>query len=127
MRCARFVTGWKATGTVAPCSTPIASARISKPPTSRCGRAGSPAKCPRALPSRLRTERAMESRDIHVLGRQALALHSQGRHGEAETLYRRILAIDPLVFPALYLLGVTRLEQGDSAEAAHLMERALKL
>jgi protein O-GlcNAc transferase len=69
----------------------------------------------------------METRDVHVLGRQAVALHGQGRHAEAEALYRRILALDPRVFPALYLLGVLRLEQGDSAEAASLIERALAL
>lgn len=69
----------------------------------------------------------MESRDVHVLGRQAVALHRQGRLADAETLYRRILEIDPRVFPALYLLGVARLEQGDSGEAAGLIERALAL
>jgi protein O-GlcNAc transferase len=69
----------------------------------------------------------METRDVHVLGRQAVALHQQGRRAEAEQLYRQILAIDPKVFPALYLLGVIRLEQGDSAESAALIERALAL
>ena len=69
----------------------------------------------------------METRDVHVLGRQAVALHQQGRHAEAEQLYRRVLAIDARVFPALYLLGVIRLEQGDSTEAASLIERALAL
>jgi protein O-GlcNAc transferase len=69
----------------------------------------------------------METRDVHVLGRQAVALHQQGKPAEAERLYRRILEIDPRIFPALYLLGVLRLEQGDSAEAADLIERALPL
>lgn len=69
----------------------------------------------------------METRDIHVLGRQAVALHQQGRPAEAEKLYRQVLAIDPGVFPALYLLGVLRLEQGDSADATGLIERALAL
>jgi protein O-GlcNAc transferase len=69
----------------------------------------------------------METRDVHVLGRQAVALHQQGKPAEAERLYRQILEIDPQVFPALYLLGVLRLEQGDSAEAAGLIERALAL
>jgi protein O-GlcNAc transferase len=69
----------------------------------------------------------VETRDLHVLGRQAVALHQQGKRTEAEQLYRRVLDIDPRVFPALYLLGVLRLEQGDSAEAASLIERALAL
>jgi predicted O-linked N-acetylglucosamine transferase (SPINDLY family) len=69
----------------------------------------------------------VETRDVHVLGRQAVALHQQGRLTEAEKLYRQLLAIDPRVFPALYLLGVLRLEHGDSAEAVTLIERALAL
>jgi protein O-GlcNAc transferase len=69
----------------------------------------------------------VETRDVHVLGRQAVALHQQRKLAEAETLYRQVLAIDPRVFPALYLLGVLRLEQGDSAEATSLIERALAL
>jgi protein O-GlcNAc transferase len=69
----------------------------------------------------------VETRDVHVLGRQAVTLHQQGRLAEAEALYRRVLEIDPRVFPALHLLGVLRLEQGDSGEAAGLIERALVL
>jgi protein O-GlcNAc transferase len=69
----------------------------------------------------------MEPQDIHVLGRQAVALHQEGRRPEAEQLYRQILAISPRLFPALYLLGVLRLEQGDSAEAERLIEQALTL
>ena len=64
---------------------------------------------------------------MHVLGRQAVALHQQGKLADAEQLYRQILEIDPRVFPALYLLGVLRLEQGDSAEAIGLIEKALAL
>lgn len=62
---------------------------------------------------------------LAALGNQAVALHRQGRLTEAEALYRQILAQDGHVFPALYLLGVLRLEQGDSGEAAALLERAL--
>lgn len=65
--------------------------------------------------------------DLHALGRQATLLHQQGRLSEAETLYRRILALDPRVFPALYLLGMLRLQQGDSGEASQLIERALAI
>lgn len=65
--------------------------------------------------------------DLSALGRRAVALHRQGRLAEAEQLYRRILELDGRVFPALYLLGVLRLEQGDSAEAGGLLERALAL
>lgn len=64
---------------------------------------------------------------LHHLGRQAVALHQQGRLAEAEQLYRQILQIDPRLFPALFFLGMLRLEQGDSAEAASLLERAVML
>jgi predicted O-linked N-acetylglucosamine transferase (SPINDLY family) len=64
---------------------------------------------------------------LDALGQEALTLHRQGRLAEAETLYRRILAIDPHVFPALYLLGGLRLQQGDSGEAADLLAEAVKL
>jgi protein O-GlcNAc transferase len=69
----------------------------------------------------------MDTRDIHVLGRQAVALYQQGKPAEAETLFRQALEINSNVFPALYLLGVIRLEQGDSAEAVDLIGRALAL
>ena len=69
----------------------------------------------------------MQTPDLHVLGRQAVALHQQGRRAEAEKLYRQVLDINPNVFPALYLLGTLRLEQGDSLEATSLIERALAL
>jgi len=63
--------------------------------------------------------------DLAALGRQATDLHQQGRLIEAEPLYRQILAASPSVYPALYLLGVLRLQLGDSAEAASLLQRAL--
>jgi predicted O-linked N-acetylglucosamine transferase (SPINDLY family) len=63
--------------------------------------------------------------DLADLGRQAVALHRQGRLVEAEGLYRQILDIDGRVFPALYLLGVLRLTQGDSAGALPLLARAV--
>lgn len=63
--------------------------------------------------------------DLAALGRQATALHQQGRLSEAEPLYRQILAANPSVYPALYLLGALRLQLGDSAEAASLLQRAL--
>ena len=62
---------------------------------------------------------------LHAWGRQAVALHQQGRLADAEKLYRQILESDARIFPALYLLGVLRLGQGDSEEAAALLTRAL--
>lgn len=65
--------------------------------------------------------------NLAALGQEALSLHRQGRLAEAENLYRRILAIDAHVFPALYLLGSLRLQQGDNGEAANLLAEAVKL
>ena len=65
--------------------------------------------------------------DLHAMGRQAITLHQQGRLADAETLYRQILRADPNVFPALYLLGMLRLQQGDNGEAVQLIGRALSL
>ena len=63
--------------------------------------------------------------DLSALGREAMALHRQGRLAEAEARYRQILALDPRLFPALSLLGSLRLQLGDSREAADLLARAL--
>lgn len=65
--------------------------------------------------------------DLHALGRQAITLHQQGRLAEAEALYRKILELDASVFPALYLLGMLRLQQGDSGEAVQLIGQALAI
>jgi predicted O-linked N-acetylglucosamine transferase (SPINDLY family) len=65
--------------------------------------------------------------DLRALGQQAMTLQGQGRLAEAESLYRKILATDPHVFPALYLLGSLRLQLGDSGEAADLLAAAVKL
>jgi predicted O-linked N-acetylglucosamine transferase (SPINDLY family) len=65
--------------------------------------------------------------DLRALGQQAMALHQQGRLGEAEALYRQIIAAAPNMFPALFLLGALRLESGDSAQAVELIGRALAI
>ncbi|HMH64108.1 MAG TPA: tetratricopeptide repeat protein, partial [Rhizomicrobium sp.] len=62
-----------------------------------------------------------------MLGRQAVALHQQGRLAEAEALYRQIIAAEPNLYPPLFLLGSLRLEQGDNTEAAALLGRALAI
>jgi predicted O-linked N-acetylglucosamine transferase (SPINDLY family) len=56
----------------------------------------------------------------------AISLHQQGRLGEAESLYRQILASRPNDFDALHRLGVVRHQQGHSVEALEFIERALK-
>jgi protein O-GlcNAc transferase len=56
-----------------------------------------------------------------------MALHQQGRLGEAEALYRQIIAADPNLFPALFLLGALRLQLGDCVQAVELIGQALAI
>jgi predicted O-linked N-acetylglucosamine transferase (SPINDLY family) len=69
----------------------------------------------------------MSSPDLQALGQHAISLHREGRSSEAQRLYRRILQINPRIFPALYFLGVLRLEQGDCTEAVSLIGQALAI
>src|SRR6266568_2639043 len=57
---------------------------------------------------------------------QALALHREGRLGEAEKVYNAVLKANPDHFDALHLCGVLQHQQGRSLEALHLVGRALR-
>jgi protein O-GlcNAc transferase len=56
-----------------------------------------------------------------------MALHGQGRLGEAEAIYRSLLARDPRHFDALHLLGLVRFQQGHTVEAHELIGKAVKI
>ena len=56
---------------------------------------------------------------------QALALHQRGQLGEAERLYRQVLAKDRNHLDVLNLLGVLALQTGRNDEAIALIKRAL--
>ncbi len=58
---------------------------------------------------------------------QALALHRAGRLSDAETIYRRILAVQPDDFDSLHLLGVIFFQRGDPAQAVRHIDRALAI
>ncbi|HKB96189.1 MAG TPA: tetratricopeptide repeat-containing glycosyltransferase family protein [Rhizomicrobium sp.] len=58
---------------------------------------------------------------------QAVAAHRRGDLGEAERLYRRVLAAAPSSFAAHHMLGVLRAQSGDAAEALELIGAALTL
>jgi len=58
---------------------------------------------------------------------QGMMLHGQGRLGEAELVYRSVLARDPHQFDALHLLGLVRFQQGHPAEAHELISKAVKI
>jgi tetratricopeptide (TPR) repeat protein len=55
----------------------------------------------------------------------ALGHHRAGQLGEAERLYREVLAREPRHAPALHFLGVLSHQQGRSAAAVDLIERAI--
>jgi protein O-GlcNAc transferase len=57
--------------------------------------------------------------------RQAVTLHQQGRLGDAEGLYREVLAHVPEQPDALHFLGVLEGQQGRYPQALHLMDRAI--
>ena len=55
----------------------------------------------------------------------ALGHHRAGQLGEAERLYREVLAREPRHAPALHFLGVLSHQQGESAAAVDLIEQAI--
>lgn len=58
---------------------------------------------------------------------QAAHLHQQGRLGEAERLYREIVAEDPRSFDALNLLSIVLAQSGRDAEALETTARAIAI
>ena len=58
--------------------------------------------------------------------RLALACHQQGRLPEAESLYRRVLQLEPRQPDALRLLGVLFHQRGELELARHFLEQALQ-
>ncbi len=55
----------------------------------------------------------------------ALEHHRAGRLTEAENVYRQVLAVDPVNFDALHLLGVSALQSRRPTEAVDYISRAL--
>jgi tetratricopeptide (TPR) repeat protein len=53
--------------------------------------------------------------------------HQAGRLGEAESLYRQILAVNPNQYDALHLLGILGSQIGRLEQAAELISRAIQL
>jgi tetratricopeptide (TPR) repeat protein len=68
---------------------------------------------------------AAEAAEAAEALRQAIALHQQGLLGEAEALYRTILAAQPGHFDALHLLGVLAIQQGQVASGLDLIGKAI--
>jgi tetratricopeptide (TPR) repeat protein len=57
---------------------------------------------------------------------EGLARHQAGRLDEAETIYRKILAVSPDHFDSRQLLGAIFLQRGNHAESLRHIQRALK-
>ena len=64
--------------------------------------------------------------DAKTLMENALAQHQAGRLGDAESLYRQILARFPDHGDALHFLGLAAHQRGQHQEAVALMDRALR-
>ncbi len=58
---------------------------------------------------------------------EALRLHQSGNIGNAETLYRQILDVDPGHADALHLIGVIAYQVGDNIQAAEYISKAIAI
>jgi tetratricopeptide (TPR) repeat protein len=76
---------------------------------------------------RAASEQQMRARSLDRRFEAAAALQCQGRSGEAEQLYRSILALDGNHFGALHNLGFMQLQHGQCNEAGRLLRKALKI
>jgi len=62
---------------------------------------------------------------LAAMSRRAIELHRQGQLAEAESLYRQILAVMPMHFDSLHLIGVIKGQQNEFAAAVPFFEQAL--
>lgn len=58
---------------------------------------------------------------------QAIALHRQGHFNRAQTLYEKILKVQPRHFDALHLLGVVAAQTNNPARALTLIGKAIEI
>lgn len=65
----------------------------------------------------------------HIQSRlqQAISAHQRGKLGQAEAIYKEILAIQPEHFDALHLLGTIALQKGYASNAVELIGRAIDI
>jgi predicted O-linked N-acetylglucosamine transferase (SPINDLY family) len=76
-------------------------------------------------PPLARPKSALPAEPVQDLLQSAIAHHQAGRSPEAETLYQRILEIDPNHADALHLLGILFHQAGKFAAAKGLFQRAI--
>jgi tetratricopeptide (TPR) repeat protein len=65
------------------------------------------------------------SQDIKSILGEAVQLHQSGNLSEAESLYRKILVVDPAHADALHLLGVTAYQTGQNSRAIEYIQKAI--
>jgi tetratricopeptide (TPR) repeat protein len=70
---------------------------------------------------------AAQPPDPEDLVKQGRALFSQGKHDEAERLYRQAIHLNPRSFEGARALGILLTLKGQYAEARSLLQRALKV
>jgi predicted O-linked N-acetylglucosamine transferase (SPINDLY family) len=69
----------------------------------------------------------MADQSSQIMLGQAVRLHQEGRLGEAEGLYRQVLAKNPDEADALHLLGILLSQANRAGEAVELLQRAAGL
>lgn len=69
----------------------------------------------------------MSREPLRELVARGVALHQAGKLGEAEALYRQVLAVEPRHAAALTMLGTACAQRRDSAEAERLFEKSLEV
>jgi tetratricopeptide (TPR) repeat protein len=67
------------------------------------------------------------AQSLELLLEEAFAHHKAGRTGQAEALYRQILASEPRSFAAMHHLGLIAHQTGHHADALPLLRRSIEL
>ena len=70
---------------------------------------------------------SVDSNSILQTVSQAIGAHQQGRLGDAEALYKSVLAVDPNQFNSLHFLGLIEAQRGNFQEADRLIARSLQI
>ncbi|MFN3657562.1 MAG: tetratricopeptide repeat protein [Pseudolabrys sp.] len=78
------------------------------------------------MPSPLSSPQGQRAAVIEML-RRAAGHHQRGELGQAEVLYREVLAREPANFDALHLYGVLLYQRGNPVEALKSIAQALKV
>jgi predicted O-linked N-acetylglucosamine transferase (SPINDLY family) len=69
----------------------------------------------------------MEVLDLKAMAEQAVAFHQRGELAQAESLYQKILEVEPRLFGPRFYMGLMRLQQGRPAEACDYLGEAVQI